>query len=189
MKRVFAVVLALIVTVAVIAQEAPRKYEIKSGIVKVVNTVMGQKIETMMYFDDYGALESSTTKTAVPGQGEVEISTISRDGKVYVINRTARQVQEMPAAESINYLNITDADRKKYKIQELGTESVGERECVKYSEEISQMGQKATATIWVYKGFPIKSVTSVMGMEILSETVEFTENGIVIPAVFNIPQY
>lgn len=95
----------------------------------------------------------------------------------------------MPVAESINYLNITDADRKKYKIQELGTEAVGERECVKYSEEISQMGQKATATIWVYKGFPIKSVTSVMGMEILSEAVEFTENGIVIPAVFNIPQY
>lgn len=174
---------------AAVAQEAPKKYGIKSGIAKTVTEVMGQKVEATSYFDNYGAVTVSKTKTAVPGAGEMEIATIAKDGKTYMVNYTAKQVQEMPAQEEINYMNLTDEVIAKYKIKELGTEKVGDRECIKYTEEISQMGQKAVSTVWVWKGFPMKSIIEVAGMQIVAEVTEFTEDAFILPQTFEIPTF
>jgi len=50
----------------------------------------------------------------------MEVITISRDGKVYLVNEAAQKVQEMPAPETINYLALSDEIIAKYKIQEPG---------------------------------------------------------------------
>ena len=96
---------------------------------------MGQKIESKGYFDDYGNLQSSKANTF-----GMEISTILRDGKTYMVNHSAKQVQEVPAQESINYLDLTDEIIAQYKIQEVGKETVAGKDCVKYTMEVSQMG-------------------------------------------------
>jgi hypothetical protein len=71
--------------------------------VKVVTEVMGQKAEGVAYFDDYGALEASKSEA-----NGMEVITIARDGKTYVVIPSAKQVREIPAQQSVNYLNLTD---------------------------------------------------------------------------------
>lgn len=178
----------LALTVGAMAQEA-KKYDIKSGIVKSVTAVMGQNTEAVQYFDNYGAIETSKTKMNVPGAGEIEVATISKDGKTYVVNYTNKQVQEVPAQESINYLALSDEIIAQYKIKEIGKETVAGKECIKYSEEISQMGQTFAATVWVWKGLPMKSVIAAGGMEIVTEVTEITENAYILPQTFEVPAF
>ena len=188
MKRFISVLVFAALAVAAFAQEQTAKYEIKSGIVKTVTDMMGQKVEGTLYFDNYGAQEATVTKMATPA-GEMEVSTIVKDGKTYMVNKTIKQVQELPVPESINYLDITDSAREQYKIAEAGTEEILGKECTKYTEVVEQMGQKLNATVWVWKGFPIKTEMEIQGMKITTEVVEFTENAIVLPYVFEVPTF
>lgn len=184
MKRFIALFSAMMVAAGVMmAQDAPKKYEIKSGSFTTVSEVMGQVIESTTYFDDYGRLETSKVNTF----GMV-ISTISRDGKVYMVNHSAKQVQEMPAQESINYLDLTEETVAKYQIKEIGKETVGDKDCVKYSLEVSQMGQTAKLTVSVWCGIPMKTLTSAGGMEVTATVKELTE-GDVDPSVFEVPAF
>lgn len=189
MKKITSIAILLSMAVVAVAQEAPHKYEIKSGIVKTVTEVMGQKSEVVSYFDDYGTKEIAKNKIAVPGQGEMEIATIAKDGKMYMVNYTAKQVQEMPVQASINYLDISDEMKAQFKIEEAGTEMIGDKECKKYTEEISQMGQTANVTVWVWKGYVLKTVTSIGGMQIVAEATEFEEDAFILPQTFEIPQF
>lgn len=188
MKKALTLALMFALTVGAMAQEV-KKYDIKSGIVKSVTTMMGQKTEAVQYFDNFGATETSKTKMNIPGAGEVEIATISKDGKNYVVNYTSKQVQEVPAQASINYLALDDETIAQYKIKEIGKETVAEKECIKYSEQISQMGQTFDATVCVWKGVPMKSVIKAGGMEIVTEVTEITENAFILPQTFEVPTF
>lgn len=191
MKRIISLVALLALTLsAAFAQEPVKKYELKSGIIKNVSNALGQEIETQIFFDDYGALETTKTRTEIPGKGVVEITTISRDGKVYMINPMMKpSVQEIDVKmdENVNYLNLTDAAKKKYKIEDLGTEKIGDRECTKYSQIVDQSGIKAKAIIWVWKGITIKTSIKIMGMEMTTEAVEIQENAYILPITFEVP--
>ena len=184
MKRFIALFSALIVATGVMtAQDAPKKYEIKSGTFTTVSEVMGHVIESTTYFDDYGRLETSKVNTF----GMV-ISTISRDGKVYMVNHSAKQVQEMPVQESVNYLDLTDEIIAKYKITEAGTETVSEKDCVKYNMEVAQTGQTAKLTVSVWNGIPMKTITSTNGMDVTTTVTSVVECD-VDPALFIIPTF
>lgn len=191
MRKLFLSLALFAATIAATAQETTKSYEIKSGIVRINTSVMGQTVESTTYFDNYGAVSASKSKTAVPGAGEIEVSTITKDGKTYVVIPSMKQVQESPVNldESINYLQLTDEVMEKFNIKELGTETVCGKECKKYSEVITQQGQKVNATVWVWKGFPMKSVISAAGIEITTEVVEFTENAFILPQTFEIPSF
>ena len=120
MKRLFTALFAFtVMAVGLIAQEAPKKYGIKSGTVKAVTEVMGQKAEGISYFDNYGALEAGKSQA-----NGMEVLTITRDGKTYMVVPSVKQVREMPAQESVNYLNLTDDVIEKYKIKEIGKDVV-----------------------------------------------------------------
>lgn len=189
MKRIFALAFTLVLTTALMAQEAPGKFEIKSGSVTTVTTITGKKTESVTYFDDYGNLQVGKSKTNVPGAGEIEVITVVRDGKQYISIPSMNQVQELPVSgqDAVNYLDLTDEVKAKYNIQELGKEKIGDKECTKYSLSIEQMGMKASATTWVWKGFPIKSIMTVMGIEMKNEIVNIDENAPVDPSMFVVP--
>ena len=170
-------------TTMLLAQEASKKYGLKSGTITTVSEVMGQKIESKGYFDDYGNLQVSKANTF-----GMEISTILRDGKTYMVNHSAKQVQQMPVQETINYLDLSDEIISKYKIQEAGKETVSGKECVKYTLEVSQMGQTAQLTVCVWQGFPMKTVTRANGMEVVATITEITECE-VDPSLFEVPTF
>lgn len=173
----------LMASTLMMAQDASKKYGIKSGTITTVSEVMGQKIELKGYFDDYGNQQSSKANSF-----GMEVSTIFRDGKTYMVNHSAKQVQEMPVQESVNYLDLTDEIVAKYKIKEAGTESVSGKDCVKYTMEVSQMGQTAKLTVSVWKGIPMKTVTSANGMDVTATVTEITEED-VDASVFEIPTF
>lgn len=118
----------------------------------------------------------------------MEITQIVRDGKTYMVNHSAKKVQEMPTQESINYLNMDEATIAKYKIVEDGKETVAGKECTRYKMEVSQMGQTAKLTVSVWQGFPMKTVTSTMGMDITATIIEVTECE-VDASLFEIPSF
>lgn len=184
MKRFIVCCLSLLAaTTLMLGQNASKKFEIKSGRFTLVSEVMGQKVESKNYFDDYGNLQASVTSAF-----GMELTTISRDGKTYMVNAAAKQVQEMPVQESVNYLDLTDEVVAKYKIKEVGNETVVGKECVKYTMEVSQMGQTAHLTVSVWQGIPMKTVTSVSGTDVAATITEIVEEP-VDAALFTVPSF
>lgn len=186
MKKCCLLIMVLMFAIAAVAQE--RKYDVKSGIMKTVTNVMGQNVDAVLYFDDYGNLECSLTKTFSGGE-QIEISTISRNGTMYIVNHFYKQTQEIPIQESINYLNLTPEIIEKYNIQELGREKVLGKDCVKYFSETAQLGQKSSVIVWVWHGIPLKSITSSNGLEITMEVLETQFNVEIDQKVFEIPSF
>ena len=180
MKKIFTICAMLLVAATAFAQG---RYGIKSGSYKTEMDLMGQTITNTTYFDDFGAKEVSSISMM-----GMEMTTLMKDGKTYMINKAEKSVQEMPAQESINYLNLTDEVVAKNKIKETGKETVSGKECTVYTAEISQMGQTAKATVSVWNGFAMKSVIDAGGFAISQKIVEITE-GPVDAALFEVPKF
>ena len=118
MKKILTLCAVLLVAATTFAQ-APR-YGIKSGTYKTEMDMMGQTITNTVYFDDFGAKEA--TSMSMMG---MEMTQINKDGKMYLVNKGEKSVQEMPQQQqSINYLNLTDEVIAKNKIKETGKETV-----------------------------------------------------------------
>ena len=181
MKKCFTFCAVLLIAVTAMAQNG--RYGIKSGSYKTEMDMMGQTITNTTYFDDYGAKE--VTSMSMMG---MEMTQISKDGKMYIVNKGEKSVQEMPTRESINYLDLTEEVVAKNKIKEVGTETVSGKECTVYTAEISQMGQTAKATISVWNGFAMKSTIDAGGFAITTKIVEVNE-GPVDAALFEVPEF
>ena len=181
MKKIFAFCAVLLVAATAFAQ-APR-YGIKSGSYKTEMDMMGQTITNTTYFDDYGA----KTSASVNMMG-MEMVQISKDGKMYLVNKAEKSVQEMPRQESINYLNLTDEVVKKYKVKEIGKETVDGKECTIYTAEISQMGQTAKTTVSVWNGIAMKTTIDAGGFTMTTKVTEIKE-GPVEAALFEVPKF
>lgn len=184
--------LLMLVSFSAFAQEPAqnvKKYGFKSAIVKTVTDMMGQKIESLGYIDNYGALEIQKVAIDVPGMGKMETGVLNRDGKSWQINYTMKQIEESPVEEQVNFLNLTDEDIKKYNIKEVGKETIMDKECTKYTMENEVQGIKAMVTSWVYKGLAVKTVSEVQGIKIEATVTEFQEDVMVLPQMFDIPKF
>ena len=180
MKKIFTLCAVLLVAATAFAQN---RYGIKSGSYKTEMDMMGQVITNTTYFDDYGAKE--VTSMSMMG---MEMTQIRKDGKMYMVNKGEKSVQEMPVQESINYLDLTDEAIAKYKVKETGKETVSGKECTIYTAEISQMGQTAKATVSVWNGFAMKSTIDMGGFAMTQKIVEVNE-GPVDAALFEVPKF
>lgn len=183
MKKTLTLMTALLLTVLMMAQEAPRRYGVKSGIVKMASEMMGQKVETLSYFEDYGALER--TETEFNG---MKLVTISRDGKNYMVDEVTKKVHDLPVQETVNFMALTDEDIKKYKIEVVGVEEILGKSCILYKMEVSQMGQTAKIQASVWEGYTMKSVSSGMGMSMSATVTSFQETP-VDAALFVLPEF
>ena len=180
MKKILSICAVLLVAVTAMGQN---RYGIKSGSYKTEMDMMGQVITNTTYFDDYGAKE--VTSMSMMG---MEITQLQKDGTMYTINKGEKSVQEMPGRDQINYLNLTDEIIAKYKVKEIGNETVSGKECTIYTAEINQMGQTAKATVSVWNGFAMKSTIDMGGFAISQKIVEINE-GPVDAALFEVPKF
>ena len=172
-------------------EEPFKKYGFKSAIATISTNMMGQKIESTAYIDEYGALECQKTKMSVPGMGDIETATIGKDGKAWVVNYTMKQIQETSVEEGSqpNFLNLTDEMKEKFKIEEAGKETLLDRECTKYTMEVEAQGMKAKVTSWVYKGLALKSETELGGVKITAEVTDLQEDAMILPQIFDVPKF
>ena len=168
---------------------AEARCELKSGIIKYEAVTQGIKVETTSYFDDYGKKQAAV---AVVNQGlvQTETKTLQFEDTIYQINVGMKMGQKVVSPEKpINYLQLTPDVIEKYKIQELGTETVAGRQCTRYSEQTSQMGQTVNVEVWVWKGIGLKTVMKLGDTEIVSQTAtEIQENPTIDPEMFEIPE-
>ena len=184
MKKIFSLCAVLLVAVAAMAQNGTKYYGIKSGTIKIEMDMMGQTIPSTIYFDDYGAKQA----TSISMMG-MEMTQINKDGKMYLVNKGEKSVQEMPQQqEQINYLNLTDEVKAKYKIKEVGKETVAGKECTTYTVEVSQMGQTVKTTVSVWNGIAMKTVADAGGFS-MSQKVTEVKEAPVDAAIFEIPKF
>ncbi|MDR0794774.1 MAG: hypothetical protein LBE79_01765 [Tannerella sp.] len=185
-KLVFAVCL-LMTVFALPAQEA--RYEVKSAIIQKTMEMMGQQMENIQYIDDYGSKETIVMKMTIPGAGSsIEVRTINKGDTIISINMTNKTGQRTVLPEKpVNFRKITPEIKEKYELKEEGQEQIAGKMCNKYSMVVTQMGVKASSTVWIWKGITLKSVTSVSGMTVTELTTGILENVAPSAEFFTIP--
>ena len=101
--------------------------------------------------------------------------------------KTAMKMPMMGQRETVNFSNLDEKAIKKYKVKELGTETVAGKECKKYEVTLFMMGQPRKQTVWVYKGITLKSSSS-SDFGDMTQTATKIQEDVEIPAsMFTLP--
>ncbi len=167
-----------------INQEAPKpvvnqRYEIKSGII-LYNAPMGAKQE--LYFDDYGAREVFITSMDL-GIAKSKTTEIRKDGYTYKFDDDkAEGIKTKWFTNDFDYSKADKSLIEKYKVKELGTETIGGKECRKYSAEFGS----SPITTWIWKNIMVKSVTKFGKSDMVIEATKIEETP-VDQKVFDLP--
>ena len=184
MKKLLIIAALLAGCFAAGAQE--KMYEVKSGIVTMEMDMMGQKVTQQIYFDDYGVKQAT-----VGNFGGRKSRNIVVDGSTVMVNddeKTAMKMPMMGQQERVNFLQLDEKAIKKYKVKELGTETVAGKECKKYEVTLFMMGQPQKQTVCVYKGITLKS-TSKSDFGSMDQVATKVEENVTIPAsMFTVPE-
>lgn len=191
MKKTILFALMLATTFGAWAQEDSKRYEIKSGIIKLIATTGGHETEETQWFDNYGAMESLMFTTEITGLVKYDSYTITKGEKAWMVNDTegkkSSKAFDNPTPD-LNFLNPTPEAIEKYKMQELGEETFLDRPCMKFTYETTQGRKTCQWTAWVYKGVILKSVAKIGRREVFVEATEFQENVPVPAEVFETPE-
>ena len=184
MKRL--VILAVLAAAFCVGAQAQEKlYTVKSGIVTMEMDMMGQKVVQEVYFDDYGAKQATLSDF-----GGRKSRNIVVDGETVMVNddeKTAMKMPMMGQRETVNFSNLDEKTIKKYKVKELGTETVAGKECKKYEVTLFMMGQPQKQTVWAYKGITLKS-SSKSDFGDMNQTATKIQENVEIPAsMFTLP--
>ena len=168
------------------AQAQEKLYEVKSGIVTIEMDMMGQAMVQEIYFDDYGAKQATLSNF-----GGRKMRMLVVDGSNVMVNdeeKTATRMPMMGQRETVNFTNLDEKAIKKYKVKELGTEVVADKECKKYQITVFMMGQPQKQTVWVYKGITLKTSSSSDFGEMTQKATKLQENVEIPASMFTVPE-
>lgn len=155
------------------------RYDIKSGVI-FYNAPMGAKQE--LYFDDYGAKEVFITSVDL-GIAKAKSIEIRKDGFTYKYDEGKTEGTKIKWIT--NDMNFDKADTRtieRYKVKDLGTETISGKECKKWSAEF---GGSPMMT-WVWNNIMIKSITKMGGNDFVIEATKI-QDGSVDPKIFELP--
>jgi len=157
-----------------------RRYEIKSGVI-FYDAPMGTKQE--LYFDDYGAKEVAITFVDL-GITKSKSIDIRKDGFSYAYEegKTEGTKKAWYVPASTDYSKADPKTIERYKIKDLGTETVAGKDCKKYSAEFGG----SPIVSWTWNNIPIKSVTKMGGNDFVIEATKIQDTS-VDPKMFELP--
>lgn len=195
MKRLAMIVALLAFCMGAHAQE--KIYEVKSGIITMEMDMMGRPTVQEIYFDDYGA-----KKATISNFGDRKMRMITVDGANLMVNDAEKSATRMPMGgpmmggpgggqgrgETINFTNLDEKTIKKFKIKELGKETVAGKECTKYQVTVFMMGQPQKQTVWVYKGVTLKTESKTGFGEMVQAATKFEEDVEIPASTFALPE-
>lgn len=166
-------------------QESPepvvsQRYGIKSGVI-FYDAPMGAKQE--LYFDDYGAKEVSITSIDL-GIAKTKTIEIRKDGFSYTYeegkNEGTKKAWYVPANTDFSKADPKTLER--YKVKDLGTETIAGKECKKFSAEFGS----SPIVSWTWNNILIKSVTKMGQGEFVIEATK-VQDGSVDSKLFELP--
>jgi len=178
--------------------KAPKKYDIKSGIVTYKTSVMGMDNSMTLYFDDYGAKEMRETVTELKMMGTVSRKvtiSLEKDGFRYNYdlentvnkeNKTSKEIKKSKVYSSGSgdmgsmASTMTAEVKKQYDYKDEGTETVAGVTGTKFSMKMGKTKMSGT----LYKKIMLKTV-----MEMMTITATKFEENVSIPAdKFELPK-
>jgi hypothetical protein len=162
------------------------KYAIKSGIVEYKSDMMGFPATQTLYFDNYGATESTVTVMDVMGI-KTQTVTITKDGSVYNFDPTNKTGSKTPVMSSanVNFEDLSDQVVKDWNLKKEGKETLLGKECQKYSMDNQSMSMKGY--YWVWKGIALKMDVDMSTAKMLMEATSIQENVNIPAEKFEIP--
>jgi len=148
---------------------------------------MDQKI--IITFDNFGNKE--TTDTYVEMMGIKSHSrTIVKDGFAYNLNmdeKTGTKVKMLGSGGSaIDYSNLSKEVEEKMNMKKLGKETILGKECEIFSFDYKEMSTKGTTSVW--KGIPLKSEVTTMGMKVTMIAEKLDEKSDIPDTFFEVPK-
>lgn len=167
------------------------QFGFKTGVVVYTSSTMGITQEITMWFDDFGRKTLSEIKSTVLGQ-KVHQLNIVKDSMVYNIDMVlkvgSRMTMEQDSSEAnYNYRTLSADDMKRYNIVFEGSEKFLEKECKIYNQKQNVNGQEIDMKVWIWEGIPLKSVSSVSGIEVSMEAVKMKVNVEIPSQKFDVP--
>lgn len=167
-------------------EEAPpppvvnNRYGIKSGII-FYDAPMNTKQE--LYFDDFGTKEVSITSIDL-GVAKTKSIDIRKDGFSYTYEegKTEGTKKSWYAPASTDYSKADPKSIERYKIKDLGTETLAGKECKKFSAEFGG----SPILSWTWNNILIKSVTKMGGKDFVIEATKI-QDGNVDSKIFELP--
>ena len=172
------------------AKAQEKMYEVKSGIITMEMDMMGRAVVQEIYFDDYGAKQA----TVMEFQGK-RMRSLEVDGENLMIDDAENTAFKMPGMmmgggsnEKINFLDKSDKNIRKNKIKVVGTETLLDRECIKYTVSVYMMGQVMKQTVWVYKGIVLKTSIKTDFGEMVQQATKLVEDVEIPASTFEVPE-
>lgn len=188
MKKIL--MIAALCGLCVGAQAQEKMYEVKSGIITMEMDMMGRAVVQEIYFDDYGAKQATMTEFQGKRMRSLEVN-----GENLMIDDAENTAIKMPGMmmgggsnEKINFLDKSDKNIRRNKIKELGTETLLDRECTKYSVSVYMMGQVVKQTAWVYKGIVLKTSIKTDFGEMVQQATKLIEDVEIPASTFEVPE-
>jgi len=187
-------IMVAVVLSVTFAQE--KRYGIERAILKKNIAMdmggMKQTMSSVQYIDDFGQKESSETFISMQGQN-FTVFTLMKDGYVYTANMALKQGAKINMAtmgdyKTVNYLNITNEVKEKYKIVEKGNESFLGKDCKRYDLTVSVQGQTVQVSVWIWRGIALKSASTVTGTNVVEEVTEIQEGATIAKEKFELPE-
>jgi len=169
----------------VTTQEAPKpvvnhRYGIKSGFIKYT-APMGTEQE--LYFDDYGAREVFISSIDL-GVAKSKTIEIRKDGFSYSYKDGEKEgTKRAWYTSDMDYSKADPKTLERYKVKDLGTETIDGKECKKFSAEFG----KTPILTWSWNNIMVKSITQMGGNDFVIEATKIQDTS-VDPKMFELPQ-
>lgn len=166
-------------------QETPQpvvsqRYGIKSG---VIHYSAPMNTSQELYFDDYGAKELFITSIDL-GIAKTKNYEYRMNGYAYSYEEGRNEGQKRKWITSdMDYSKADVQTLERYKVKDLGTETISGKECKKYSAEFGG----APIYTWSWNNIMVKTITKMGGNDFIIEATKIQETT-VDPKMFELPQ-
>lgn len=157
-----------------------QRYGIKSG---VIHYIAPMNTNQELYFDDYGAKELFITSIDL-GIAKTKNFEYRMDGFTYSYEEGKTEGQKRKWITSdMDYSKADIKTLERYKVKDLGTETISGKECKKYSAEFGG----APIFTWSWKNIMVKTITPMGGNDFVIEATKIQETT-VDPQMFELPK-
>lgn len=159
---------------------ANHRYGIKSGL---IHYIAPMNTNQQLYFDDYGAKELFITSVDL-GIAKSKNIELRMNGYAYSYEEGKTEGQKRKwITNDMDYSKADVKTLERYKVKDLGTETIDGKECKKYSAEFGG----APIFTWSWNNIMVKTITKMNGNDFTIEAVKIQETS-VDPKMFELPQ-
>ncbi len=168
-------------------------YDIESGIVYYTTNLMGKQSKSVLYFKDYGSCRVTDSRVTHMGV-EWHTRHLIKDSCSYTLDinnkRGAKmKVENLPDSiiniENLNFSNIPPKISEKYKVQQIGVDTLLGKPCKVFSMQLSKFSH---SRFWVWKNIPLSIDFVDKNMHIITKAVEVKPTSNFPDSIFDIPK-